>query len=459
MLMIDILYENNMKTSKIFNMKRFFFTMAIAICFLNMQAQDWPQFMGPDRNGISKETGILKTWPAEGPKVVWSTDLGIGFGGPVIKAGKVYLLDRDDEQGDIMRCYDLQTGKELWKYAYDAPGSVMFPGSRSVPVVDDKHVYSCGPYGDLYCIDINTHQPVWHKNVWKDYGGAQIPQWAISQCPLLYGDLLIVASQAPGAGVVAYDKNTGAEKWKTESLGPTGYVSPTIVKIDGADHVVMVTASEGGGFPGGPQRQATMGSVVGMEPLTGKILWRYDNWECHIPVASATDAGNNKMLIVGGYERGATMLQVNKGANGSYQVKELFTTTDFGDQTKPAVFYNGYFYAQYRTNAKRDGMVCMDMEGNIKWKTRRNPDFNRGSIIIVDGMMLATDGAKSLYLIEPNPNEYKQIAKAELLIEQPTDDGNQFMANFGTQNWAPMALSGGKLLLRDQTHMICVNIK
>ena len=105
-------------------MKRFFFTMAIATCVLNMQAQDWPQFMGPDRNGISKETGILKTWPAEGPKVVWSTDLGIGFGGPVIKAGKVYLLDRDDEQGDIMRCYDLQTGKELWKYAYDAPGFV-----------------------------------------------------------------------------------------------------------------------------------------------------------------------------------------------------------------------------------------------------------------------------------------------------------------------------------------------
>lgn len=439
-------------------MRRIIFALTLATCALSLQAQDWPQFMGPDRNGISQEKGILKTWPAEGPKVLWSTDLGIGFGGPVIKAGKIYLLDRDDEKGDTMRCYDLQTGKELWNFGYEAPGSVMFPGSRTVPVVDDKHVYSCGPYGDLYCIDINTHQPVWHKNVWKDYGGDQIPQWAISQCPLLYGDLLIIASQAPGAGVVAYDKNTGAEKWKTVSLGPTGYVSPTLVKIDGTDHVVMVTASESGGFPGS-QREAKMGSVVGMEPLTGKILWRYDNWECHIPVACATDAGNNKMLIVGGYERGATMLQVNKGANGAYEAKELFTTTNFGDQTKPAVFYNGYFYAQYRTNSKRDGMVCMDMEGNIKWKTRRSPDFNRGSIIIVDGMMLATDGAKSLYLIEPDPNEYKQIAKAELLIEKQDDSGDSFMASFGIQNWAPMALSGGKLLLRDQTHMICVNIK
>ena len=223
-------------------MRKILLTLAITAGALSMQAQDWPQFMGPDRNGISQEKGIMKSWPAEGPKVLWSTDLGIGFGGPVIKAGKIYLLDRDDETGDTMRCYDLQTGKELWNYNYDAPGSVMFPGSRTVPVVDDKHVYSCGPYGDLYCIDINTHQPVWHKNVWKDYGGGQIPQWAISQCPLLYGDLLIIASQAPGAGVVAYDKNTGAEKWKTASLGPTGYVSPTLVKIDGTDHVVMVTA-------------------------------------------------------------------------------------------------------------------------------------------------------------------------------------------------------------------------
>ncbi|MBR1941252.1 MAG: PQQ-like beta-propeller repeat protein [Bacteroidaceae bacterium] len=439
-------------------MKKYLFAIALLAQTLNMQAQDWPQFMGPNRNGITTQEGLLRTWPEGGPQTLWNVNLGIGFGGPVIKAGKVYLLDRDDEVGDTMRCYDLNTGKELWNYGYSSPGSVMFPGSRSVPAVDDKHVYSCGPNGDLYCIDINTHQPVWHKNVWTDFGGGEIPTWAISQCPLIYGDLLIIASQAPQAGVVAYDKNTGAVKWKTEPLGPVGYVSPTLVKIDGADHVVMVTASQAGGFPGGPQVEPKKGSVVGMEPLTGKILWRYDEWECHIPVASPTDAGQNRLLVVGGYERGATLLQVNKDASGNYQAKELFTTTQFGDQTKPAVFYKDHFYAQYRTNAKRDGMVCMDLNGNLLWKTRRNPDFNRGSIIIVNDLMLATDGAKNLYLIEPDPAGYKQIAKAELLIEQQGDDGNQFMASFGVQNWAAMALADGKLLLRDQTHMICVKI-
>lgn len=437
-------------------MKRLLISATLLAFALSMQAQDWPQFMGPNRNGITTQPGLLRTWPESGPEVLWSTNLGIGFGGPVVKAGKVYLLDRDDEVGDTMRCYDLNTGKELWNYGYSSPGSVMFPGSRTVPAVDDKLVYSCGPNGDLYCIDINTHQPVWHKNVWTDFGGAEIPTWAISQCPLIYGDLLIIASQAPDAGVVAYDKNTGAVKWKTPSLGPTGYVSLSIVKIDGADHVVMVTASQAG-FPGGPQQDVQMGSVVGMEPLTGRILWRYDNWECHIPVASPTDAGQNCLLVVGGYERGATMLQVNKGANGAYEAKELFTTTQFGDQTKPAVFYKDHFYALYRTNAKRDGMVCMDMQGNVVWKTRRNPDFNRGSIIIADGLMLATDGAKTLYLVEPDPTGFKQISKSELLIEKEADaDG--FIASFGVQNWGAMALADGKLLLRDQTHMICVKV-
>lgn len=437
-------------------MKRLLISATLLAFALSMQAQDWPQFMGPDRNGITSQPGLLRTWPENGPEILWSTNLGIGFGGPVVKAGKVYLLDRDDEVGDTMRCYDLNTGQELWNYGYSSPGSVMFPGSRTVPAVDDKYVFSCGPNGDLYCIDINTHQPVWHKNVWTDFGGGEIPTWAISQCPLIYGDLLIIASQAPDAGVVAYDKHTGAVKWKTPSLGPTGYVSPTIIKIDGADHVVMVTASQAG-FPGGPQQDVKKGSVVGMEPLTGKILWRYDNWECHIPVASPTDAGQNRLLVVGGYERGATLLQVNKGANGAYEAKELFTTTEFGDQTKPAVFFNDHFYALYRTNAKRDGMVCMDLNGKLLWKTRRNPDFNRGSIIIANGLMLATDGAKTLYLVEPDPTGFKQIAKAELLIEK-SDDSNQFMASFGVQNWGAMALADGKLLLRDQTHMICVKV-
>jgi outer membrane protein assembly factor BamB len=197
-------------------MKKSIMLISVIVLFINMadiSGQDWPQYLGPSRNGISAQKGILRTWPEKGPEVLWNVDVGIGFGGPVVKDGKVYLLDRDDKVGDKLRCLDLSSGKELWSFGYEAPGSVMFPGSRSVPALDGDKIYSCGPYGNLYCIDINTHKPIWNKNVWTDFGGGEIPRWAITQCPLVYGNLLILASQAPQAGVVAYDKLTGNVKW------------------------------------------------------------------------------------------------------------------------------------------------------------------------------------------------------------------------------------------------------
>ena len=414
-------------------------------------AQDWPQYLGPERDGKSSQKNIMRTWPATGPEVLWTAPVGIGYGGPVVKEGKVYLLDRDDKVGDNLRCFDLSTGKELWNFSYPAPGSVMFPGSRSVPIVDGSHVYTCGPYGDLYSIDLKTHQPAWKKNVWKDFGGEEIPQWAITQCPLIYGNLLILASQAPQAGVVAYDKLTGALKWKTPSLGAVGYVSPAVVKIDGKDHMVMVTGSGRG--------EGAMGKIVGIEPASGKVLWSYDKWNCHIPVPSAVDAGENRVLVVGGYELGATMIKVEKKPDGTYGTKELFTTVEFGDQTKTPILYNGYFYAQYGTNNRRDGLVCMDMKGNIMWKTKRAPDFNKGSMVLADGLLLATDGAKTLYLIEPDPSGYKQIASAEMLKEgTPSGNDNSSRVGGATQNWAPLALADGKLLIRDQSRMLCVKV-
>lgn len=459
------------------------YILAYAILLSSVSAEDWPQYLGPTRNSISPQKGILRSWSEKGPEVLWTAPVGRGFGGPVVKDAKVYLLDRDDKVGDNLRCLDLSNGKELWHFAYDAPGTVMFPGSRSVPTVDGNHVYSCGHNGDLYCIDINTHKAVWHKNVWTDFGGApntgsggfggpgrggsgqrgvaegRFPMWAITQNPLIYDDSLIVASQAPKAGVVAYDKLTGNVKWTTPSLGLVGYVSPAIVQVDGNDHVVMITASTNP-FRGGRGGPTEMGKVVGIEPLTGKILWQYTNWHCHIPVPSAVDAGDNEVLVVGGYELGATMLKIEKQADSTYGTKELFTTRQFGDQTEPPVLYKGHFYAEYGTNDRRDGMVCMSMDGEIKWKTKRSPDFNKGSIILADGVLLATDGARSLYLIEPDPSGYKQLASAELFPEGAAGSENDIASRIGgrNQNWAPMALADGRLLLRDQTQLKCVKV-
>ena len=360
-------------------------TLPVASVF----AADWPGYQGPRRDGTSTEKGILRTWPEAGPKVLWTVPLGIGFGGPAVSRGKVYLLDRDDKVGDTLRVYDLATGKELWTFAYDAPGRFEFPGSRTTPTVDGNLVYTVGPLGDLHAIDVDTHKPAWRKNIWTDFGGGTafipplgpppggqrgpqpgppggappappagqagpppaqagppagppgapggvppgppggqrggspfgpdgfgggattFPMWGITQNPLVYRSLVIVAAQAPQAGVVAYDKLTGELKWKTDPLGGTGFVSPSLVKIGGEDHLVMVTAAKGFG------RNASGGSVNGLDPLTGKVLWTYANFQCSIPVPHAVDAGEGRVLMTGGYRAGSAMIKVQKKADGT----------------------------------------------------------------------------------------------------------------------------------------------
>ena len=431
-----------------------FYAIIIAFIFISCpagSAQDWPQFLGPDRNSTSPQKGLLRSWPENGPEVLWSVDVGRGYGGPVVKNGKVYLLDRDDEVGDFLRCFSLQTGEELWKFSYESPGELPFPGSRSVPIVDDRHVYACGPNGDLYCIDLNSHQLVWKKNIWTDFGGSRLPSWGITQSPFIYGDLLIVAPQAPQAGVAAYNKLTGNIVWQTPNLSEgitDNYVSPKVVQIHGEEHLVIITSSI----------RNAMGKVTGMEPRTGRMLWQHTGWDCHISVPCPVEAGDNKLLIAGGYELGAMMIRIDKNADGTFDATELFRTTDFGDQTKPPILHNGYFYAMYRTNSKSEGLVCMNMDGQILWKTGRSPNFDRGSMILVDGLLLAIDGMSVLYLIEPDPTAFKPILSAAVLREGGASIEGMSAVGGSTQNWSPLALADGNLLVRDQSRMFCLKV-
>lgn len=438
-------------------MKKLFFAIMFAAVAVTASAQDWPRYLGPTGDSKSPQKNLLREWPTEGPEVLWKVPVGIGYGGPVVQDGKVYLLDRDAEKEvEIMRCMSLKTGEEIWSYTYPSLGAVMFPGSRSVPAVEGKYVYSCGHNGDFYCFNTETGKPVWNKNIWTEYGGDKIPIWAISQCPLIYGDMVIVLSGAPEAGLIAYNKLTGDVVWKTDNLGPESYTSPTVVKVDGEEHISIVISSTNPiGHRGAPM---VKGRVVGFEPKTGKELWRYDNWECHISCSPLTEAGDNKFLIVGGYERGATMIQVNKAADGTYAVKELFTTVEFGDQTKPALLHDGHFYAQYGTNSRRDGLCCMDMEGNIKWKTKRAPSFDKGSMILADGLILATNGANTLFLIEPSAEAFKPISQVDILAEEGSAGPGQMGGRMANGNWAPIALADGKLLVRNHKTMMCLQV-
>ena len=248
--------------------------------------------------------------------------------------------------------------------------------------------------------------------------------------------------------------------WRTPNLTDPrmrdNYSSPKIANIHGEEHLVIVSSSlnlvQNRGADPMP------GKVTGINPRTGEILWQIEGWDCHITVACPVEAGDNKLLITGGYSLGAMMIQVNKNTNGAFEAVELFRTSDFGAQNLPPILHNGYFYTMYRTNAKREGFVCMNMNGEIMWKTGRNPDFDRGSMILADGLLLATDGMSTLYLIEPDPTGFKPVASSAILREGGVPTEGMSVMGGSTQNWAPIALADGKLLIRDQSRMFCIKI-
>jgi outer membrane protein assembly factor BamB len=416
-----------------------FVSFLVALSVSSVFAADWPWLYGPRRDHTSEQKGLLRSWPAEGPKLLWTVPVGAGFGGPAVSSGNVYVLDRDENVGDTLRVLDLASGKELWTFAYGAPGRFMFAGSRTTPTIDGEYVYTVGPVGDLYAISTKTRKPVWQANIWKDFGGAELPRWAIVQNPVVYGDLLIVAPQTPEVGVVGYDKLTGAVKWKSVGLsGIPGYVTPSIAKVGGEDHLVMITAATGSG------RSARGGSVNGLDPRTGKVLWTYTNWQCIIPVPQAVDAGEGRVLITGGYGAGTAMIKIAKQGDGTYAVAEVFKNPDFGAHTQPPVFHAGYYYAHYTTNERSDGLIAMGLDGRVKWSTGQQPAFVRGGSILADGLLLMTDGNTKLYLVEPSPEGFKPLASAVIL--KPGD------------NWAPLALVDGKLLVRGQQELKALQV-
>jgi len=415
-------------------MRKLAIVLTIAAVALMCGAADWPQFQGPDRNGMSAETGLLKTWPAGGPKVLWRIELGAGYGPASIYQGEIFVLDRvggsrtGSDKKDVLRCLELTTGKEKWTFEYPAPGTVPHPGSRMTPAVTDKHVFTLSPFGHLHCIDKARHKPVWEKQLLKLFG-APLPRWGIAQSPVLYKNLVIVAPLGTRAGLAAFEQATGKLVWKSPALGKAGYCSPQITTIGGVEQVLMLCTD----------------SAVGVDVKTGKELWRYEGWSCKIPITSPTPVGDGRIFITGGYKAGSAMIKVT-AAGGTFSVKELYKTDKIGSQTHQPLLIDGHFYANSNSNEWQHGMMCFDLDGRVLWQTGASPNFQRGNLIYADGLIYNLDGKTGhLRLVQPSPKGYKQIAEVQLLG--------------GKEIWAPMSLSNGLLVIRDQSQMKCLDLR
>jgi len=389
---------------------------------------DWPQFLGPTRDGKSAETGLDRTLGGGKPKVLWTLDVGVGYAAAAIRDGKVFVLDREDDARDVLRCLDLSNGAELWRYGYEAPGKLSHNGSRSTPAVDDKYVFTVGPFGQFHCISRATHKPVWSKHLLEDFAGKR-PRWGVPQNPLLYRDWVVVAPQGQQVGMIACERATGKIVWRSPSLGRLEYASPIPAKLAGVEQIMTLSNDR----------------VVGVSGDTGKLLWTYKGWNCRIPIPSPIPVGDDRVFITGGYGAGSVMIRIVRSGE-SFRAQELWKTKAIASATHQPILVDGHLYIDSNTKKIHRGLLCMDLDGKVKWETGRRPNFERGNLIYADGLFYNADGVTGiLHLIEVSPREYKELAQAKLLG--------------GREIWAPMALSDGKLVLRDQRQMKCIPVK
>jgi len=387
----------------------------------------WPRFMGPDGTGVvEKGEKVARSWARGGPKVLWTIDVGYGFGGAAIVGGKVYLLDRQNDVGDVLRVLDLKTGDSLWEQSYSTPrfrGG--YPGSRGTPTVDGDRVYTVGVLGHVTCFDVATKRIVWAKSLAKDFG-AQAGDWGFAQSPLLLGKLIIVSAAGGSSGLVALNKDTGELVWKTPAFGETDtYTSPMVSTIGGQQQVVMWHKE----------------AIAGFDPKDGRKLWEYE-WRTNRPIPQPVDLGDGRFFLTIGYGGGCAMIRVNRSGN-RWNVEEIFQDGRSASKVPPALLYQGHIYTNSDDNQR--GLQCLDLDGNVKWETRRRPSFGLGSMIIADGVIFIVSGESGeLVMAEANPTRYKELGRAKLLS--------------GGDLFAPLSLSDGLLILRDTKQMKCVQV-
>jgi len=416
-------------------------------------AADWPQFMGPGGRGISPERGLARSWPEGGPPVLWTIDLGDGFAGAAVREGKVYVLDRVGTRQDVLRCLDLATGKDEWIFAYDAPGELQHNGSRQVPTVEAEVIFTVGPFGNVNAIDPKTRQPIWSHHVVNDFrepGAAKadqpvLPTWGLTQSPAMYKDTLILAPLGPKAGVVAYEKATGKMRWKSPPLGPGTfcYASPYLTTLSGVDQVVVFTNKKVDAWV-----PAIISSV---DAATGRLLWRLETWKPYkLPVSNPVKIGEGRLFIAGSYGVGCFALNVKKDGE-AWSVDYAFKdNNNCVAHLHTPILYKGLLYANsFDIHAgKGNGLVCLDLEGGLKWKSGPAALFDAGGFLIADDLIFVMHGKTGeLALAEAQPEAFKPLARAKVLKAE------------GGTVWAPMALSDGRLIVRDLHQMKCLDVR
>lgn len=388
----------------------------------------WPRFRGANFDAISSaKTALARTWRTDGPKVLWSIEVGEGYAGAAILAGRVYVLDYDRQnQADAIRCLSLDDGEEIWRYSYPVKVKRFHGMSRTVPAVTEKYIVTLGPKCHVTCLDSVTGEFRWMLDLVKDFK-AKVPPWYAGQCPLIDDGRVIIAVGGDTL-MIAVDCETGDIKWQSPNPHAWVMTHSSIMPTDFAGARMYVYCASG--------------AVVGVSAEDGSILWETAEWKIRIAnVPSPVVVGDGLIFLSGGYNAGSMMLQLT-WENGTISAQPVFRLEPevFGSEQHTPIFYDGYIYG-IRPDKQ---LTCLDLNGQIVWTSTSAHKFGLGPYIIANGLIYVMNDSGVLTLAEANPAGYVQRASAKVLD--------------GPDSWGPMAIASGRLILRDLNRMICLDV-
>ncbi len=420
-------------------------------------ADDWPQWMGPSRDGEYRESGLIGKFPENGPKILWRSSIAGGYAGPSVADGRVFVFDYEKKSGDEfnnpgqratldgrerIHCFDQATGEKLWEHSYDCPYSISYPaGPRCTPTVDGDSVYSLGSEGDLKCLDTATGEVRWERSFKRDYNAA-VPIWGFSAHPLVDGDAVICMVGGENQTVVAFNKKTGEELWKGVSANAVGYCPPSIIEAGGTRQLIIWHAE----------------AIESLNPQDGSVYWRVP-FQPSYEMSIARPQKYQNMLYASGIGNKSIMLKLSTDKPGAEELWSGTPKNSLYCANSTPIFHNGVLYGSdcgagsfIAANGENGDRYWETFEPTRTGETRR---ISHGTAFVThiadsDRFLLFSE-VGDLIIAELNSAGYQEISRAHVI--EPTGEC------FGRAVvWSHPAYANRTAFIRNDKEIIAVSL-
>ena len=401
--------------------------------------ETWPRFRGEHFDNKSRSpVPLIGSFPEEGPPIVWSVDLGEGHAGAAIYEGAVFVLDYDeDERADILRCFALEDGREIWRRGYFINLKRNHGMSRTVPAVTEDYVVTIGPRSHVMCVRRQDGEFLWGLNVEKEYN-SEIPLWYTGQCPLVDDGKAIIATGG-SALVTARDLETGEKVWETPNPGGWQMSHSSIMPYTFRGEKMYVYSAYGGAC-----------GIAAGGPRAGEILWQTTAWNHQVVAPSPVCLPDGKIFLTAGYGAGSMVLQLDISA-GRYNVevlREYEPSEGLASEQQTPVVFEGHLLGILPKDAGplRNQLVCVHPDDftRVVWSSGSTTRFGLGPYMIADNKLFIVSDDGTLTIARPSTREYIEL--------------DSYRVVEGHDAWGPLALADGYMIMRDSKTMVCMDM-